>query len=116
MPIFLEVLNQKFKINFLKEVLRETYEFKMSDRIKNKMEFAIMKDLIRYGLEKYIVYLMKKIKDELQGVSICEILDTKVLNSVSNMKEYNNFVRNYVLEVENYEKSNKKPKMSEEER
>lgn len=50
MPIFLEVLNQKFKINFLKEVLRETYEFKMSDRIKNKMEFAIMKDLIRYGL------------------------------------------------------------------
>lgn len=40
---------------------------------------------------------MKKIKDELQGVSICEILDTKVLNAVSNMKEYNNFVRNYVL-------------------
>ena len=43
----------------------------MSDRIKNKMEFAIMKDLIRYGLENYIVYLMKKIKDELQGVCVC---------------------------------------------
>jgi hypothetical protein len=45
-----------------------------------------MKDLIRLGLERYIVYLMKKIKDELQGVATCEILDRKVLNSISNLK------------------------------
>ena len=35
------------------------------------MEFIIIKDLIRYGLEKYIIFLMKNLKDELMNNTVC---------------------------------------------
>ena len=42
---------------------------------------------------------MKNLKDELQGDSICEILDPLMLNEISTLKEFQDFVRNYVIEV-----------------
>ena len=66
-PILRAVLNQQFKIGFLKECLGEVEAFGVWPKCTKKMEFAIMKDLIRLGLEKYILHLMNQIKDELAG-------------------------------------------------
>lgn len=70
MKIWLEGLNFSFKLNFLKMLLREVFDLSHSDKIKNKIEFSIIKDLLRRAIDmlvyhscRYIVYLNQAFLD-----------------------------------------------------
>lgn len=52
--ILMEGKNFRFKVHFLKLLLREVYEVSHSEKIKNKIEFAIVKDLLRLGIDRYL--------------------------------------------------------------
>jgi serine/threonine protein kinase len=51
--VVMEGVNFSFKIYFLKMVLKEVYETGHEEKIKNKVEFLIVKDLLRLGIYKY---------------------------------------------------------------
>ena len=70
---------------------------KYSEKTKNKREFKITRDLIRLGIEKYIIYTMKMIKSELNGESTLKIIDLKMLNEISDEKIFETFYNNYKL-------------------
>ena len=45
-------VNFKFKVHFIKMLLGDIHGLDHSEKIKNKAQFAIIKDLLRLGIDK----------------------------------------------------------------
>lgn len=52
LKVFREGKNFKFRLHFLKMLLREVWEVGHREKIKHKVEFAIVRDLLRLGLDR----------------------------------------------------------------
>jgi hypothetical protein len=79
------VINQKFIISFFKELLEEVHSFEVYEKLQKKTEFQLIKDLIRLGIQKYIIFIQNTLQEELSLKRVCKIFTIKYLNLLSDL-------------------------------